>query len=198
MVEMIKYANEKEGEGMEDAKIIQLYWERKESAITQTKQKYGKSMEQLAYHLLFDRQDTEECCSDTYWELWNALPPNRPTRLKAFIMRICRCNAINRLEKKEAKKRKCVMVELTKELEETIPDHTLRDAATENELAMYIQEYLKGLPSNKRILFVRRYWYGDSIRELAVMFHMTQSNVKVSLLRMREELKENLVRQEII
>ena len=195
---MIKYANEKEGEGMEDAKIIQLYWDREESAITQTKQKYGKSMEQLAYRLLFNRQDTEECCSDTYWELWNALPPNRPMRFKAFIMRICRCNAISRLEKKEAKKRKCVIVELTKELEETIPDRTLRDAATENELAMYIQEYLKGLPSNKRILFVRRYWYGDSIRELAVMFHMTQSNVKVSLLRMREELKENLVRQEII
>ena len=195
---MIKYANEKEGEGMEDAKIIQLYWDREESAITQTKQKYGKSMEQLAYRLLFDRQDTEECCSDTYWELWNALPPNRPMRFKAFIMRICRCNAINRLEKKEAKKRKCVMVELTKELEETIPDHTLRDAVTESELTTYIQEYLKGLPSNKRILFVRRYWYGDSIRELAEAFRMTQSNVKVSLLRMREELKENLVRQEII
>ena len=183
---------------MEDTKIIQLYWDREESAITQTKQKYGKSMEQLAYRLLFDRQDTEECCSDTYWELWNALLPNRPMRFKAFIMRICRCNAISRLEKKEAKKRKCVMVELTKELEETIPDRTLQDAVTEFELTTYIQEYLKGLPSNKRILFVRRYWYGDSIRELAARFHMTQSNIKVSLFRMREELKENLVRQEII
>ena len=191
---MIKYTNEKEGEGMEDAKIIQLYWDREESAITQTKQKYGNSMEQLAYRLLFNRQDTEECCSDTYWELWNALPPNRPTRLKAFIMRICRCNAINRLEKKEAKKRKCVIVELTKELEETIPDRTLRDVATENELAMYIQEYLKGLPSNKRILFVRRYWYGDSIRELAEAFHMSQSGVKVSLFRMREQLKAYLIK----
>lgn len=179
---------------MEDAKIIQLYWDREESAITQTKQKYGNSMEQLAYRLLFDRQDTEECCSDTYWELWNELPPNRPMRFKAFIMRICRCNAISRLEKKEAKKRKCVIVELTKELEETIPDRTLRDAATESELAMYIQEYLKGIPSNKRILFVRRYWYGDSIRELAETFHMSQSGIKVSLFRMREQLKEHLIR----
>ena len=63
---------------MEDLKIIQLYWEREESAIIQTKEKYGKTMEQLAYRLLFDYQDTEECCSDTYWDLWNALPPNRP------------------------------------------------------------------------------------------------------------------------
>ncbi len=90
------------------------------------------------------------------------------------------------------------MIELTKELEETIPDHTLRDAVSENELAMYIQEYLIGLPSNKRILFVRRYWYGDSISELAKTFHVSQSGIKVSLFRMREELKENLVRNEII
>ena len=106
--------------------IIQLYWEREESAIIQTKEKYGKTMEQLAYRLLFDYQDTEECCSDTYWDLWNALPPNRPIHFKAFIMRICRCNAMNRLERREAKKRKCVMVEMTKELEETIPDETFQ------------------------------------------------------------------------
>ena len=165
---------------MEDLKIIQLYWEREESAIIQTKEKYGKTMEQLAYRLLFDYQDTEECCSDTYWDLWNALPPNRPIHFKAFIMRICRCNAMNRLERREAKKRKCVMVEMTKELEETI------------------QDYLRSLPSDKRILFVRRYWYGDSIKELAVMFCMTQSSVKVSLFRMREQFKEMLVCQGVI
>ena len=91
---------------MEDLKIIQLYWEREESAIIQTKEKYGKTMEQLAYRLLFDYQDTEECCSDTYWDLWNALPPNRPIHFKAFIMRICRCNAMNRLERREAKTNK--------------------------------------------------------------------------------------------
>ena len=116
---------------MEDLKIIQLYWEREESAIIQTKEKYGKTMEQLAYRLLFDYQDTEECCSDTYWDLWNALPPNRPIHFKAFIMRICRCNAMNRLE-------------------------------------------------------------------LAVMFCMTQSSVKVSLFRMREQFKEMLVCQGVI
>ena len=165
---------------MEDLKIIQLYWEREESAIIQTKEKYGKTMEQLAYRLLFDYQDTEECCSDTYWDLWNALPPNRPIHLKAFIMRICRCNAMNRLERREAKKRKCVMVE------------------SEGELTMYIQDYLRSLPSDKRILFVRRYWYGDSIKELAVMFCMTQSSVKVSLFRMREQFKEMLVCQGVI
>ena len=94
---------------MEDLKIIQLYWEREESAIIKTKEKYGKTMEQLAYRLLFDYQDTEECCSDTYWDLWNALPPNRPIHFKAFIMRICRCNAMNRLERREAKKRTGVL-----------------------------------------------------------------------------------------
>ena len=159
---------------MEDLKIIQLYWEREESAIIQTKEKYGKTMEQLAYRLLFDYQDTEEFCSVTYWYLWNALPPNRPIQLKAFIMRICRCNAMNRLERREAKKRKCVMVEMTKELEETIPDETFQKTS-EGELTVYIQDYLRSLPSDKRILFVRRYWYGDSIKELAVMFCMTQS-----------------------
>ena len=165
---------------MEDLKIIQLYWEREESAIIQTKEKYGKTMEQLAYRLLFDYQDTEECCSDTYWDLWNALPPNRPIHFKAFIMRICRCNAMNRLERREA-----------------IPDETFQKTS-EGELTMYIQDYLRSLPSDKRILFVRRYWYGDSIKELAVMFCMTQSSVKVSLFRMREQFKEMLVCQGVI
>ena len=182
---------------MEDLKIIQLYWEREESAIIQTKEKYGKTMEQLAYRLLFDYQDTEECCSDTYWDLWNTLPPNRPIHFKAFIMRICRCNAMNRLERREAKKRKCVMVEMTKELEETIPDETFQKTS-EGELTMYIQDYLRSLPCDKRILFVRRYWYGDLIKELAVMFCMTQSSVKVSLFRMREQFKEMLVCQGVI
>ena len=141
---------------MEDLKIIQLYWEREESAIIQTKEKYGKTMEQLAYRLLFDYQDTEECCSDTYWDLWNALPPNRPIHLKAF------------------------------------------QKTSEGELTVYIQDYLRSLPSDKRILFVRRYGYGDSIKELAVMFCMTQSSVKVSLFRMREQFKEMLVCQGVI
>lgn len=112
-------------------------------------------------------------------------------------MRICRCNAMNRLERREAKKRKCVMVEMTKELEETIPDETFQKTS-EGELTMYIQDYLRSLPSDKRILFVRRYWYGDSIKELAVMFCMTQSSVKVSLFRMREQFKEMLVCQGVI
>lgn len=183
---------------MEDTKIIQMYWEREEEAVTQTKDKYGKTMEKLAYRLLCDRQDTEECCSDTYWELWNEIPPNRPTRFKAFIMRICRCNAINRLEKKEAKKRKCVMVELTRELEETIPDKKISEGVSQQELERCLTEFLKGLPSNKRILFLRRYWYGDSIRELASAFSMSQSSVKVSLFRIREQLKAELVRQGLI
>ena len=183
---------------MEDTKIIQLYWEREEEAVTQTKDKYGKTMEKLAYRLLCDRQDTEECCSDTYWELWNEIPPNRPTRFKAFIMRICRCNAINRLEKKEAKKRKCVIVELTRELEETIPDKKISEFVSQDQLEHCLTEFLKRLPSNKRILFLRRYWYGDSIRELSVAFSMSQSSVKVSLFRMREQLKADLVRQGLI
>lgn len=89
------------------------------------------------------------------------------------------------------------MVEMTKELEETIPDETFQKTS-EGELTMYIQDYLRSLPSDKRILFVRRYWYGDSIKELAVMFHMTQSSVKVSLFRMREQFKEMLVCQGVI
>lgn len=109
----------------------------------------------------------------------------------------CRCNAMNRLERREAKKRKCVMVEMTKELEETIPDETFQKTS-EGELTVYIQDYLRSLPSDKRILFVRRYWYGDSIKELAVMFCMTQSSVKVSLFRMREQFKEMLVCQGVI
>lgn len=90
---------------MEDLKIIQLYWEREESAIIQTKEKYGKTMEQLAYRLLFDYQDTEECCSDTYWDLWNALPPNRPIHLKAYHADMSlQCN--EPFGKKRSKKKK--------------------------------------------------------------------------------------------
>ena len=90
---------------MEDLKIIQLYWEREESAIIQTKEKYGKTMEQLAYRLLFDYQDTEECCSDTYWDLWNALPPNRPIHLGIYHADMSlQCN--EPFGKKRSKKKK--------------------------------------------------------------------------------------------
>lgn len=180
---------------MNDEEIITLFWNRDETAISKTKQKYGKTLEALAYRMLRNVQDAEECCNDTYLELWNAIPPNRPLRFKAFAMRILRCNAINRIDWKTAQKRNCIQVELTREMEETIPDGKLSASCSSEELGKYLNKYLHSLPAIKRALFIRRYWYGDSIRELAQSFDMSKSNVKTSLCRIRNGLKEYLSKE---
>ena len=172
---------------MEDQQIIELFYARAECAIEECAKKYGAYCRTIAGHILPDDSDVEECVSDTWMRVWNAIPPNRPERLGAFLGRITRNLALDRLR---AEKRRCLIRE---ELGECLtagdPTASMVDRVV---LTQALDRFLAGLPPKKRKLFLRRYWYFSTVEELARDFGMSQSNVKMTLLRLRRELKEQL------
>lgn len=177
---------------MEDEQIIKLYFARSEEAIAETANKYGGYCRTIAGHILPDSADVEECVSDTWLRAWSAIPPNRPVRLGAFLGRITRNLALDRLR---AEKRQCpIRVELGECLTQGDPTEGMVDRVV---LSAALDRFLAGLPQKKRKLFLGRYWYFSSVEELALRFGMRESNVKMTLLRLRQELKEQLKREGI-
>lgn len=140
-------------------------------------------------------EDAEECKNDTYFETWNTVPPNRPTNFLAYLMRICRCDAFDRIEWQKAKKRHSCIVELTSEMSETIPDTKLKSGIEEWELGQALSVFLESLSAPRRILFMKRYWLGLSIRELSNQYDIPESNIKTQLYRTRELLKKYLKKE---
>lgn len=184
---------------MEDAQIIDLYWQRNEDAIQETDQKYGNYCNRVAYNILGDHEDGKECVNSTYWKAWNAMPPHRPRVLIAFLGKITRNLALNIFEKRSAQKRGCGQVFLAlEELEECIPDPTAENYSVENaDLAKIFNSFLAGLPDEKRKIFVSRYWGMSSVNEIAFMYDMTEGKVKTVLRRTREQLKRYLEQEGI-
>lgn len=185
----------KGGNGMEDNEILTLLWERKESALSELERKYGTRLKALASRMVSE-EDAEECVNDTYLAVWNSVPPNRPEYLFAYAAKICRNLALNKIEREQAAKRSAVVVELSAELTECIPDNTL--ATDETGLRELIVRFLGGLSSEKRKLFLRRYWYGESVKELAEAFGYRESKVKSMLFRLRKQLWNELKKEDVI
>ncbi len=175
---------------MDDNRIIGLYWERDEDAIRETREKYGNAIFHFAKRLLRINEDAEECENDTYFQAWKTMPPVWPQHLKSYLLSICRNLSCTRLDYLTAKKRHSVLVELTDELSACIPDSSAAD--DESGLEDILSDFLRSLPYTRRILFVRRYWYGDSIRAISNRYHFSEGKVKMSLLRTREKLKKRL------
>ncbi len=184
---------------LEDEAILALYWERSEQAISATEVKYGKYCTCIAHNILDNSEDAKECVNDTWLRAWNAMPPGRPQRLAAFLGKITRNLAINRLERERAKKRGGgVMEVLVEELGECLPERRAGvDPADNFALRDAINRFLAVLPAENRKLFVRRYWYFSSIRDIAVDYGMGESKVKMALLRMRSELRRFLEKEGI-
>lgn len=178
-------------ERLADEAIIALYWERSEQAISATDEKYGRYCACIARNILNNSEDAKECVNDTWLRTWNAIPPGRPQRLAAFLGKITRNLAINRLEKERAKKRGGgVMEVLVEELGECLPDRRAGvDPAEDFVVRDAINRFLAVLQEENRKLFVRRYWYFSSIRDIAADYGMGESKVKMALLRMRSELR---------
>ena len=175
---------------MEDKQIIELFFGRAERAIEECAKKYGAYCRTIAGHMLPNTADAEECVSDTWLRAWNAIPPNRPERLGAFMGRITRNLALDRLR---AEKRQCaIREELGECLTQGDPTGELVERMV---LTAALDRFLAGLPQKKRKLFLGRYWYFASVEELSREFGMSQSGVKMTLLRLRRELKE-LLKQE--
>ncbi len=178
---------------MDDELIIALFWNRSEAAISETERKYGAYCRSIAYGILNDRQDTEECVNDTWFRAWDAIPPQRPTKLSAFLGRITRNLSLDRYDYKHAAKRSHPMDQLLSELDECIPDQ--RDDYAQRELTDILNRFLRSLESDKRNLFLRRYWYCESIETLANRYGLSQSAVKSSLFRVRNKLKAYLEKE---
>ena len=179
---------------MEDAAIVELYWKRQERAIDETKMKYGAYCTSIAQRILSDRQDAEECVNDTYLGAWNALPPHRPARLDTFLGKITRNLSLKRWRSRSAAKRGGGTVALSlDELKDCVPSDNRVDERLEAEdLARIINAYLGKLGSDERRMFVCRYWHFDSIADIAERFGFSQSKVKMTLKRTRDDLARYL------
>ena len=185
---------------MDDAAIVALFWARDERAIPTAAEKYGAYCAGIAGSILPDRRDAEECVSDTYLRAWSAMPPHRPAMLAVFLGRITRNLALNRLRSAAAQKRGGGGAEAVfEELQHIVSDRDTPEIALDRrELVAAINDFLAALPDTKRRIFVCRYWYFDSITEIAERFGFGQSKVKMMLLRTRGKLLAQLEREEMI
>lgn len=178
---------------MEDDLIVDLYWQRDPCAITQTSQKYGAYCHAIALRILQNQQDAEECTNDTWLRAWESMPPQRPNKLSAFLGRITRNLSLDRYDYRGAAKRCGTFDTVLSELSDCIPSG--QDDYAQLELSELLTAFLRSLPQHQRNLFLRRYWYCESIEELAKRYVMTQSAVKSSLFRTRGKLKEYLAKE---
>ena len=176
---------------MDDSEIVELYLSRDESAISRTAAKYGARLRGVAYRILSDFSAVEECENDTYLTAWNQIPPSEPRNyLFAFLGKIIRCLAIDEVRKRNRRKRNVVLCELTKEMTECLPDdlENPEDVACARELGNLITSFLRNCSEEQRKVFVRRYWYFDSIETICKFYGFSKSKVKMILSRMRIEL----------
>ena len=185
---------------MEDSKIIELYWNRDENAIVQTKEKYEGYCFSIARNILHNQEDAEETVNDTYLATWNAIPPHHPLILSTFIGKICRNLSLNRWRSLSAEKRGGGQAAVSiDELEECIPDESSLSKNLETRyLAETIDEFLAGLKESERKVFVCRYWYFDSIDSIAKRFGFTESKTKMMLKRTRDRLKDYLIKEGLL
>ena len=176
---------------MEDVKIIDLYFARDTQAITETDEKYGKYCYSVAFNVLNNREDSSECVNDTYNVAWNTIPPNRPTILSAFLGKITRNLSINRLKQRKSKKHGGGQYEYVYEELATLiaSNESVEDSYNEKYLIEVINKYLESISEEKRKIFVGRYWYMNSISDIAHKLNISESKVKMILLRTRKQLK---------
>ncbi len=181
---------------MEDKKIVMLYWERSEDAIRESEKKYGKYCYTVAYNILHSQEDSAECVNDTWRGAWDSIPPEKPKRLQSFLARITRNIAIDRYRHNNAQKRSGEVESAIDEYWECIPS---ADASIEDELLlkMAVNGFLATLDTKTRVIFMRRYWYLMSVKDIAKGMSLSESYVSVVLHRTRNKFKDYLRKEGI-
>lgn len=184
---------------MDDNKIIALFNERSEKAISAVSGKYGRLSLKIAENILKNKEDAEECVNDAYLVLWNKIPPEKPSPLSSYLFKTVRNISLKRYHKNSAVKRNSFYDLALEELENVL----FRDNSAEHELiakdiAEAVNRFLGKLPENDRIMFVRRYFYGDSVKEIASLSELSPHYVTVRLSRIRNKLKTELIKEELI
>ena len=182
---------------MDDIGIIDLYFARDERAIKETDAKYGNLCYSVAYNILKDREDSKECVNDTYAGLWNAIPPTRPDNLMAFVCRITRNLSLKRLEAMSRQKRAHTTLVSLDELAEVLPDERLSWNTNDEDIGKLISDFLRSQRADVRNVFIRKYYFFDSVSDIAQRYSFTESKVKNMLHHTRAKLKEYLIKEGI-
>ena len=181
---------------MDDKAIIAGLTARREDTLTILAQRFGRPLQHLAMNILGNSHDAQECVNDTYFALWNSIPPAKPDPLAGYVMRTGRNLALKKLRENSAQKRDSRYDLPLDELAEALSGGTLEEIIEAQELGRAIDSFLDTLNKENRILFLRRYWFGDSIKDLAQAFGLTENNVSVRLSRLRTQLKTYLAEKE--
>ena len=184
---------------MEDEKILDLFFERNEQGIQEAQSKYGHYLTTVSFNILKNHEDTEECLNDTWIRAWNAIPPERPRLLKAYLTKIIRNLSLNRIKEQNAKKRGGGEYDLAlEEIAEFLPDSRgVEDEIEGILLKDTIEAFLLTLNKKQRVVFMQRYYFLESVLSIAEKNGMTESGVKTTLFRVRNRLKEYLEKEGI-
>ncbi len=180
---------------MEEKRLIEMFWSREEEVLLLVREKYSNLCRSIAYRLLGNTEDAEECENDAYLALWNAIPPARPQSLAAFLGRIVRNIALNRFDRRAAQKRGGEMAVLLSELGEVAAVGTVEERFDSMRVTSLIAAFLREETEENRWLFVRRYWHGDSFSKLAGVCGHNENALKVRLFRQRERLRTYLQKE---
>ena len=181
---------------MTDEEIINLFFERSEQAISELAKKHGSAVSRVALNILNDEEDAKECVNDTWLGAWNSIPPNRPDPLRTYVCKIARNLATKRYHANFAQKRNSLYDAALDELAECIPDRsTVEDSIDAKELARIIDGFLDTLSYKDKFLFMRRYWFADSLADAAKMAGMSYSAAAVRLHRVKEKLRKQLLKE---
>lgn len=180
---------------MDDLRIIELYFERDEQAIKETDAKYGKLCHSIAYNILNNHEDSEECVNDTYVGVWNAIPPTRPNNFMSFVCKIARNLSLKRLEFMKREKRSADVLLSLEELEAVLPDDRYAPDVSDEEVGKLISKFLRTQKEDVRNVFIRKYYFFDSIGDIAERFGFTESKVKNMLFYTRNKLRDYLIKE---
>lgn len=180
---------------MDDREIIELYFERDEQAIKETDAKYGKLCNSIAYNILNNHEDSEECVNDTYVGMWNAIPPTRPGNFMAFVCKITRNLSLKRLEYMKREKRSANVLLSLDELADILPDERYATDIRDEDVGQLISRFLRSQKEDVRKVFIRKYYFFDSIEEIARRYSFTESKVKNMLFYTRKKLKNYLIQE---
>lgn len=180
---------------MDDRRIIELYFERDEQAIRETDAKFGKLCHSIAYNILNNHEDSEECVNDTYIGVWNVIPPTRPNNFMSFVCKIARNLSLKRFEFMKREKRSADVLVSLDELAEILPDERYAPDVSDEDIGKLISNFLRSQKEDARNVFIRKYYFFDSIREIAERYGFTESKVKNMLFYTRNKLKDFLIKE---
>ena len=180
---------------MDDLSIVELYFARDEQAIKETDAKYGKLCHSIAYNILNNNEDSEECVNDTYIGVWNAIPPTRPNNFMAFLCKITRNISLKRIEAMARQKRSQATIVSLEELVEILPDESIRENISNDNLTELISVFLRKEKADVRNVFIRKYYFFDSVGDISKRYSFTEDKVKSMLYHTRKKIKDYLIKE---